>query len=226
MDATVAITTQEMMRIEERAHAMGVTRLLMMENAGAGIAYHIATRYQQLKEMRIVVVAGLGNNGGDAMVAARHLAYHRADLTVILLGRGRDIRTEEARTNWGILERMGKSIRLIEFDGTLDGIKGIIIDADILIDGIFGTGIKGSIREPHSSIIDTMNSSKAYRVAVDVPSGLDPDTGMYEKCVRADATITFHRAKKGLLTSSDVCGKITVWPIGIPPEAEDDNRSY
>lgn len=217
-----AITTQEMMRIEERAHAMGVTRLLMMENAGAGIVNHIASRFPDLDDRkRVIAIAGLGNNGGDAMVAARHLTYYKASVTVLLLGRGTDVRTDEARTNWRILERMSNSIRLVQFnEGMMESVKSMIIDADIIVDGIFGTGIKGSIREPHSSIIDAINMSRAYKVAVDVPSGLDPDTGMYEKCVRADATVTFHRAKRGLLASSGVCGRIIVWPIGIPPEAE------
>lgn len=218
-----AITTQEMMGIEERAHAMGVVRLLMMENAGAGIANYIASKFNgsDLKGKRVVLIAGLGNNGGDAMVAARHLTYYSADVTVLLIGRSKDIRTEEARTNWSILERMSRSIRLVEFDEhSTNSIRSMIMDADIIVDGIFGTGIKGSIREPHSSIIDAINASRAYKVAVDVPSGLDPDTGRYEKCVRADVTITFHRVKRGLLEGSDVCGKIVVWPIGIPPEAE------
>ncbi|MFN4336015.1 MAG: NAD(P)H-hydrate epimerase [Candidatus Nitrosocaldus sp.] len=216
-----AITTEEMMRIEERAHAMGVTRLLMMENAGAGVAHHIASSYHNIERKDIVIVAGLGNNGGDAMVAARHLTYYKADVTVILLGKGIiDIRTEEARTNWRILERMSNSLKLVQLNGLgLDDVKSIIASADIIVDGIFGTGIKGSIREPHSSIIDAINNSKAYKVAVDVPSGLDPDTGRYDKCVIADATVTFHRAKRGLSANS-ICGKIIVWPIGIPPEAE------
>lgn len=220
-----AITTQEMMGIEERAHAMGVVRLLMMENAGAGVAHHIASKFngKDLEGKRVLLIAGLGNNGGDAMVAARHLTHYRTDVTVLLIGRSKDIRTEEARTNWSILERMSRSIRLVEFDEhSMNSIRSMIMmDADIIVDGIFGTGIKGSIREPHSSIIDAINANKkAYKVAVDVPSGLDPDTGRYEKCVKADATITFHRVKRGLLISSDVCGKIIVWPIGIPPEAE------
>ncbi|MCS6768231.1 MAG: NAD(P)H-hydrate epimerase [Candidatus Nitrosocaldus sp.] len=221
MDAII-ITTHDMMRIEERAHAMGVTRLLMMENAGAGIAHHIASKFSDLRGRRVVAIAGLGNNGGDAMVSARHLTYYRADVTVVLLGRGADIRTVEARTNWGILERMGGSIRLVELgEGmAMDSIRGMITNADVIVDGIFGTGIKGSIREPHASMIDAINASRAYKVAVDVPSGLDPDTGMYERCVRADATVTFHRAKRGLMVSRDVCGTIVVWPIGIPPEAE------
>ena len=97
----------------------------------------------------------------------------------------------------------------------------IINNAEIIIDGIFGIGIHGKIKEPHSSIIDAINRSKAYKIAVDVPSGLDPDTGkIHDKCVKANATITFHRMKKGLPAKKNFCGKIIVEAIGIPPDAE------
>tara|TARA_Y100000780_G_scaffold222644_1_gene232014 strand:- start:946 stop:1293 length:348 start_codon:yes stop_codon:yes gene_type:complete len=96
----------------------------------------------------------------------------------------------------------------------------MIKDANIIIDGIFGIGIRGEIKEPHSSIIDAINKSRAYKIAVDVPSGLDPDSGqIHDKCVKANVTITFHRMKKGLPKKS-VCGKIMVVPIGIPPDVE------
>jgi len=212
------ITADKMRQVEEKAHDMGILRIFMMENAGNSIADYIVNRFKKLKK-RIVVVAGTGNNGGDAFVAARHLAYHGAKITVILLGSPNDLKTEEARINWNILEQMN-SIDLIFAKETSSEITKMINNADIIIDGIFGTGIKGSISEPHSSAIDAINRSRAYKVAVDVPSGLDPDTGkIHDKCVKADATITFHRMKKGL-PKRNVCGKIIVAPIGIPPDAE------
>ncbi|MDE1827506.1 MAG: NAD(P)H-hydrate epimerase, partial [Thaumarchaeota archaeon] len=89
------------------------------------------------------------------------------------------------------------------------------------VDGILGTGISGKIREPYSSAIDLINQSNAFKFAVDVPSGLDPDTGMVnDKCVKADITITFHKMKIGMPKGQDMCGKIIVEKIGIPPEAE------
>jgi NAD(P)H-hydrate epimerase len=215
-----AITADKMREIEEKGHQMGMLRIFMMENAGSGIAEYLVQRFKKLSKKRIVVVAGTGNNGGDAVVAARHLVYYGARVTVILLGGPSDIRTEEAQTNWKILERMNTIDVILAKEVSKDLIK-IIKNADIIIDGIFGIGIKGKLRDPHSSIIDAINNSKAYKVAVDVPSGLDPDTGqIHDKCVRADATITFHRMKTGLPKRKGVCGKIIVEPIGIPPEAE------
>lgn len=103
----------------------------------------------------------------------------------------------------------------------MDQIKERILDSDVLIDGILGTGVSGSIREPHSSAIDFINKSGAYIFSVDIPSGLDPNTGLvHDKCVRANATVTFHRIKKGLLNSEKYSGQIHLEHIGIPREAE------
>ncbi|TRZ79632.1 MAG: NAD(P)H-hydrate epimerase, partial [Nitrosopumilales archaeon] len=98
---------------------------------------------------------------------------------------------------------------------------GLVNDAEIIVDGILGTGISGNIREPYSSAISLINQSHAFKLAVDVPSGLDPDTGLVnDKCVKADVTITFHKMKIGMPKNLDMCGKIIVEKIGIPPEAE------
>ena len=215
-----AITADRMREIEEKAHQMGMLRVFMMENAGAGVADFIVNKFKKLNGKKIIVVAGTGNNGGDAFVAARHLVPFGTKVTVILLGSPSDLKTEEARINWSILEKMN-TIDLILAQELSKELLKIIMNANIIIDGIFGIGIKGKIREPHSSVIDAINRSKAYKVAVDVPSGLDPDTGtVHDKCVKADATITFHRMKKGLPSKKSFCGKIIVEPIGIPLDAE------
>jgi NAD(P)H-hydrate epimerase len=94
--------------------------------------------------------------------------------------------------------------------------------ADIIIDGILGTGISGTIREPYASAIKVINDSSAFKLAVDVPSGLDPDTGNTSNIyVKADITVTFHKMKVGMSKRKDVCGQIFVEKIGIPPEAEE-----
>jgi NAD(P)H-hydrate epimerase len=89
------------------------------------------------------------------------------------------------------------------------------------VDGIFGTGIKGEIREPFLSAIEIINASNKYVVSVDIPSGMDPNDGTFlEKCVKADATVTFHRIKKGLTVNKEYVGKLHLEKIGIPTEAE------
>jgi NAD(P)H-hydrate epimerase len=114
-----------------------------------------------------------------------------------------------------------KSIEIFTGPDVLELGKNKISDSDIIIDGIFGTGIKGEIREPFSSAIDLINASNAYVVAVDIPSGLDPNYGTFhQKCVKANATVTFHRIKKGLTAKKDYTGKVHLEKIGIPVEAE------
>lgn len=197
---------------------MGFFRKLMMENAGAGTARLLVERYPDLTSKKIVVFAGLGNNGGDAFVVARHLTGFGCIPTIILLGHPDKIKTEEAQANWKILEKM-ESVNLVLASDT----TGLVIDAEIIIDGILGTGISGKIREPYSSAIDLINKSSAFKLAVDVPSGLDPDTGLVnDKCVKVNTTITFHKMKIGMGKNREMCGEILVEKIGIPPEAEKD----
>ena len=214
-----------MYKIEENAEEnFGVRRMYMMENAGHGLADFIKFKMEgmdmKIVDKRIVAVCGGGNNGGDAMVCMRHLSYNpNAKYTVLLLIDPRDLRTEEARANWTILKRLD-SIESF-WSNQIDQIKDRILDSDIIIDGILGTGVSGNIREPHSSAIDYINKSGAYIFSVDIPSGLDPNTGgVHDKCVRANATVTFHRMKKGLLNNEKYSGQIHLEHIGIPREAE------
>jgi len=208
-----------MMQIEENGHQMGFLRKFMMENAGAAAAKRIEEKYpiDCLKE-GILVFAGLGNNGGDGLVIARHLAGYGLNVTVFLLGKPDNIRSEECSWNWSLLEKM-KSVKLLT-GGNLEDLNNL--EFSIIVDGILGTGIAGEIREPHASVIEFINE-KIWTgvVAVDVPSGLNPNTGEANKrCVNANMTVTFHRMKIGMPKAKDMCGKIFVEKIGIPPEAE------
>ena len=210
------ITVKQMMQIEENGHQMGFLRKFMMENAGAAAARYLAENFTTVSAKKILVFAGLGNNGGDAFVVARHLAGFGCDVKVILLGNPNKIKTNEAQTNWRILEKMNSVNLMIAFD-----VSDLDIKADIIVDGILGTGISGKIREPYASAIDLINKSKAFKLALDIPSGLDPDTGnVSDKCVKADVTITFHKMKVGMPKRKNMCGTILVEKIGIPPEAE------
>jgi NAD(P)H-hydrate epimerase len=214
-----------MYKIEENAETnFGVRRMYMMENAGHGLADFIRSKMDemsmQIADRKIVAVSPRGNNCGDAMGCMRHLSYNpEAKYTVLLLIDPRDLRTEEARINWTILARLN-SVESF-WSNQIDKIKDRILNSDILIDGILGTGVSGTIREPHSSAIDLINKSDAYTFSVDIPSGLDPNSGLvHDKCVRANATVTFHRIKKGLLNNERYSGQIHLEHIGIPREAE------
>lgn len=205
-----------MMQIEENGHRMGFLRKFMMENAGASAVRRLQEKFENLSSKNILVFAGLGNNGGDAFVIARHLAGYGSKVTVVLLGLPEKIKTEESSWNWQLLKKMN-SIKLI----TSEKIS-FTPTVDIIIDGILGTGISGTIREPYASAIKVINDTPAFKLAVDVPSGLDPDTGNTSNVyVKADVTVTFHKMKIGMPKRKDVCGQIFVEKIGIPPEAEE-----
>jgi len=216
-----------MMQIEENGHQMGFSRKFMMENAGAAAAKIIEKKFDIIKspEMNpwsteVLVFAGLGNNGGDGLVIARHLVGYGFNVTVFLLGEPDNIRSEECSWNWNLLEKMD-SIKLLT--GGNFRLLNNLDKFDLIVDGILGTGISGEIREPHASAITFINKSNAFKLAVDVPSGVDPDTGNKNlPHVKADMTVTFHRMKVGMPTAKDVCGEIFVEKIGIPPEAEID----
>jgi NAD(P)H-hydrate epimerase len=217
-----AISSDQMYRIEENGHNLGMRRFLMMENAGHGLADFVVDRFKgNLKNKKIVAVCGTGNNGGDGFVASRHLAGYGPKILVLLLGNPSELKSEEARLNWGIIEKMDSIEIIFGKELTAEVLKRIR-SASIILDGIFGTGIKGDIREPYSSAIDAINNSvRAYVVSIDVPSGFDPNTAkIHEKCVQADATITFHRLKVGLAKGRKYTGPVHVEWIGIPPEAE------
>ena len=205
------------MQIEENGHQMGFLRKFMMENAGAAAVKRLVEKFDDMKSKKVLVFAGLGNNGGDGLVIARHLSGYGSNVTIFLLGEPDNIRSEECSWNWNLLEKM-KSIKLLT-GGSLDDLNNL--EFDIIIDGILGTGISGEIREPQSSAITFINKSNAFKLTVDVPSGVDPDTGNKNSPhVIADMTVTFHRMKVGMPKAKDVCGEIFVEKIGIPPEAE------
>jgi len=214
----MCITVKQMMQIEENGHQMGFLRKFMMENAGAGATKRLVEKFGDVRSKNVLVFAGLGNNGGDGLVIARHLAGYKSSVTVFLLGEPNYIRTEECSWNWNLLEKM-ESIKLLT-DVNLEHLKNLD-KFDIIVDGILGTGISGEIREPQASAITYINKSNAFKLAVDVPSGVDPDTGNKNSPhVTADMTVTFHRMKVGMPKAKDVCGEIFVEKIGIPPEAE------
>ncbi|MDH3361080.1 MAG: NAD(P)H-hydrate epimerase [Nitrosopumilus sp.] len=210
------ITVDQMYKIENKGHDMGFLKKFMMENAGAASVRRLVDKLGSVESKNIVIFAGLGNNGGDGLVMARHLSGYGAKVTVMLLGSPDKIKTEESNWNWSILQKM-PSVKLlygdsIEFD----------FQPDIIVDAIFGTGISGDIREPYTSAINYINQTNCYKFAVDVPSGLDPQTGetanIYSKC---DMTVTFHKMKQGIPKRKDLTGELFAEKIGIPPEAEE-----
>ena len=210
------ITVDQMYNIENKGHDMGFLKKFMMENAGAAAVRRLLQKIDNVESKNILIFVGLGNNGGDGLVMARHLAGYGAKVTVMLLGTPEKIKTEESNWNWSILQKM-PSVKLMYGDSMNFDFK-----PDVIVDGILGTGITGEIREPYASAINYINDADCYKFAVDVPSGLDPQTGetanIYTKC---DMTVTFHKMKQGIPKRKDLTGELFAEKIGIPPEAEE-----
>ncbi|OYT61761.1 MAG: bifunctional ADP-dependent NAD(P)H-hydrate dehydratase/NAD(P)H-hydrate epimerase [Thermofilum sp. ex4484_15] len=211
------ISSRYMKLLDLNSEYLGVPMLSLMENAGASVANVVRSR---LSKGKVVVIAGTGNNGGDGMVAARHLASDYK-VEVFLIGRATRIRSEETLRNWKVLEGMDSvSTYVIEDREGLETLREALNDADIIIDALLGTGVKGTLRGLYEEVVRLINSSRGLKIAVDVPSGLDPDSGEVKGvAVKADVTVTFHALKPGLTSAKEYAGEIIVKPIGIPPDA-------
>ncbi len=212
------ITSAEMHALDINCNYYGLDSPQLMENAGAALAREVR---KKCKRGRVLVVAGSGNNGGDGVVAARHLTGDGTySIKVILLGTSDSISTAEASHNWNLLRESGADTVQVQDSVYLDA--NDFKSADVIVDAILGTGVRGAVREPAAAAIGLINDSNAKVIAVDAPSGLNPDTGEYGEAVRADITVTFHRAKPGLKNknAAGVVGRIAVADIGIPPIME------
>ena len=186
------ITSQEMKELEEKS---GLSRAVLMENAGKKVA-EILNEKVGIKDKKILIVAYHGNNGGDGFVAARHLCDD-AGVDVLFMGNERKMK-KEALANFRKIENNEKiqmlSLESVDFS-----------DYDMIIDAIFGTGINGRIEDPIATLISNLSKSKSYKVSIDVPSGINPDTGeKVNAFIEPDLIITMHDIKKGLESYKDI----------------------
>ncbi|RUM33860.1 MAG: bifunctional ADP-dependent NAD(P)H-hydrate dehydratase/NAD(P)H-hydrate epimerase [Archaeoglobus sp.] len=203
------ITSKEMAVLDLNCEYYGLSRLQLMENAGMAVADEVL----KLNPSSVAVFAGLGNNGGDSLVSARILTSY-TDVEVYIMGNIKDIKTNIARKNFEVLKTSGAKIFEITHPSKLHSLDG----ADCVVDAMLGTGVRGELREPYSTAVDLINQCNAEVIAVDVPTGLNPDTGEFVKAVKADTTVTFHRPKPGLLKPEvkEIVGKLVIKNIGIP----------
>ncbi len=215
------ITPDEMKELEMGASEYGVSVEDLMENAGRGVAEVVLSRCGPGK--RVTVVCGGGNNGGDGFVAARHLS-ERDEVDVILLTTPEKIRTDEARENWRRLKETRVRLEICPDRESLMGNSRRIEAADVVVAAIFGTGVIGGVvKEPYSTAISLVNATRGVKVAIDLPSGLDPASGAASRpSVKADVTVALHRPKVGLRGNEELTGEVVVVEIGIreKPQSE------
>ena len=217
------LTTAAQMREMDRRtiEDFGVPSLVLMENAALRVVDVIADRFGPLRGKRIGVVCGKGNNGGDGLAIARHLATRcAADVTVWLAADPQSL-TEDGAANFKMAVRFGLSF--LTSDSPRIGGGGV----DLIVDALLGTGIRGGVTGEFAEVINAMNEGGCPVVGVDVPSGLDADTGRVEgACVKATLTVTFALPKFGLLVypGAEYVGELVVADIGMPRQvmAADD----
>ena len=193
--------------------AHGVPSLLLMENAGRGAADVITQKIEGFRApgSRVLVVCGTGNNGGDGFVVARHLRIRGVQVRVALVGDPARL-TPDARTNHDAYLGTGGDIAQA-------GLGFAVGDVDLVVDALFGTGLDRDLHSTAASIVDAMNASPARCVALDIPSGLDADTGaVLGTAVEAAATVTFGHPKIGLYTPTGArhAGAVHIVDIGVP----------
>ncbi len=209
------IDSRHMRALETNAEYFGISLLQLMENAGRNVALEISARFKPNR--KIAIFCGLGGNGGDGFVLARHLTAMGFKVTVVLVGRSRDISHEAAIANWLVLQTLG-DIPILEVDDSSNFPK---VEADIVVDALLGTGTKGNLRQPILQAVEYINALTAAKVAIDIPTGIDSDTGeVLGKAVKADVTVTFYKAKEGLKNAKKYVGELIVRDIGLPTVME------
>jgi NAD(P)H-hydrate epimerase len=224
----LVMSRDEVRSVDEWAiKTMGIPGIVLMENAGRSCAEFIVARNRRQAasdELRatsdICIFCGTGNNGGDGYVVARHLDNTGIRCRVIICGNTATIKGD-AKINLDIITKMGIVIEQLDIDGR--NIKKKVSEfaegANVLVDGLFGTGLQGQLADNYISLIEAINGQGISIIAVDIPSGLDCDSGQpLGAAIHAEATITFVAAKKGFQAnpaSAEYTGEIYVAGIGI-----------
>ena len=211
-------SVKEMQALEKEANSAGLTYAMMMENAGAGIAKEIEIAYSHLSDKKIVALVGPGNNGGDALVALTHLSKSKWQTCAYIVR----ARSDDDPLISRLVENGGQVIK-IEDDPQYRQLTNLLKTYAVLLDGIFGTGIKLPLKVEISSILNFVrhtidnSSSKIHVVAVDCPSGVDSDTGEAAgETIPAELTVTMAGIKTGLIRfpAAKLTGELRIAIIG------------
>ncbi len=211
IDFPEAVTRKQSRDADKRAvETFGIPGILLTENAAVAFLHEV-------REYAVfAIVCGVGNNGGDGLAVARHLCILGKDVRVYIIGDPKK-GTEDFKTNLNIMSKLApetlNTLNEENFEEFTHALKG----CEACIDAIFGTGLSRPVEGFHAKIIDAMNKFATCIISIDIPSGLDCDTGKeLGTCVRAGKTVTFHRMKQGLDLAPEFGGDVIITYIGIP----------
>lgn len=206
----ISVTAEQMRAIDKYTiDKIGIPSIVLMENAKNSIMKYIPLDGYD----KYIILAGVGNNGGDALAIGRDLVLEEKDTYIYIVG---DINkgSVDFNINYNILKNIGVNIINLQKEEDLFKLEENLSIDSILIDGIFGTGLSSDIRGITVEIIEMINKSKTFKFSVDIPSGMDANTGeIHGVAVKADYVVTLGLMKKGLENYSD---EISVEDIGIP----------
>lgn len=211
------LTREQMQSLDARTiQELGLPARVLMETAGKGCADVILQNRAECAQGRICVLCGGGNNGGDGAVAARWLAQEGLEVVILQIGNGR--LTPDCKANLELCARLDIPILRISGPEELPLLDELVSGSSLVVDAIFGIGFKGVPEEWMIELFSLVNSSAACIVALDIPSGLDADTGYCVEAIYADMTVCIDHLKLGHVIGlgSEVCGELELVPIGIP----------
>ena len=220
------LTSRQMKEIDRKTIAeIGIPGIALMENAGIRIVEALKRRFPEPRAEHVVIVAGKGNNGGDGLVVARHLWNQGARPVVLLLASKGDVRGDAA-VNLNAALNMGIPVTEITSPEDWGRNKKALSRATVIVDAMFGTGLVKPLAGLYARVVGDINASKAFKIAVDIPSGLSSDSSLIiGPCVKADLTVTLAAPKIAhvLPPAEEYIGELVVAPIGIPPSLFDDS---
>lgn len=224
-----AVTSRQIQTIDKKAaRDFGIATLFLMENAGRGICLESLKFFKADSLKSVNIFCGKGNNGGDGFVAARYLLRNGIKVKVFLFAKKSELKYD-ALANFNRLKKLRADISKVLDFKIMQKLKKRFLNCDLIIDSLFGVGLKGVIKEPFFSLINFLNESGKPILSVDVPSGLDATTGkIHGAAIKAAKTITFSLPKKGFYRGEAMlyCGKIVVKKIGIPRRLINEIRKH
>ena len=213
------LTGSQMKRFDQRAiEHFGIPSSVLMENAGRSIAEALVSHVGEIEDCSVLILCGKGHNGGDGLCAARHLLNMGVDVEVAFIGKLEDA-CDETSKQIIMLQGYDNEIFEASSEALIDELQALINHADIVVDALLGIGVAGPVRGLYLPVIESLNDCNAMICALDIPSGVDADTGAIEGlAVQADITFTIELPKLGLLLhpGSEHAGDVLAVPIGYP----------
>jgi NAD(P)H-hydrate epimerase len=222
---TVLMSRDEVRAIDAWAiNELGIPGVVLMENAGRSCAELIKEKLAGTSNPKVCIFCGTGNNGGDGFVIARHLLNSAFEVAVVLCGDRNKIKGD-AKINLDILEKLGQPIKQLNLNSgdVPKQVKKFASGSCFLVDAVFGTGLSGQLNDEYKQLLESINSQHCHILAVDIPSGLNCDTGEpLGAAVRANYTVTFVALKKGFASAKALSytGEIFVASIGVKPAGD------